>query len=224
MYQRLEDSTAPLPSRARRAVSLCIGLAAAALWHAIWRWLARTAGPPVWLCGVTWSYWFEGWTLVYGLALTLWAPVRSGLVIGRIREHWRGVLVVCGVPLLLTVVVYPLLDLHAFKGASSSMWTVSPAAQDLVFFGFVYRVLDSAWSGRVIAWLPIEWPLLLTALVFTAWHLPNFAAMPPRFATFQLMYVLLGAAVIGLARQWTGSLLYGWIVHTVANVVAWGVG
>ncbi len=209
----------------RRVVAVAIGVLAAALWHGGVVWGARASWPPPEaLDGISWPYWVDGLTLVFGLGLTLPAPRRSGLVVGRLREHWRGVLLVCGGPLALTALVYPLLDTGAFEGWSSSMWTISPLAQDLVFFGFVYRVLDAAWSGRVVARLPVEWPLFLTALIFAAWHIPNFVAMPPGFVAFQLLYVLLGALVIGLARQWTGSLVYGWITHTAANAIAWGVG
>ena len=209
------------PTRGR-VLSLVAATAAAAGSHlVVWYGVRSTWPPPPQLSAVSWSYWTDLWMLAYALLLALPAPRPSGLVIGRIRENARGVALVCGVPLLLTAIVYPLLPTRPFAGASSSMWTISPAAQDLVFFGFVYRVLDGPWKGRVVARLPVEWPLLLTALTFAAWHVPNFSAMPAGYVLFQLVYVFAGACVAGLARQWTGSLLYGWALHTAANAIAW---
>jgi hypothetical protein len=201
---------------------LAIAVAIAAGGHAVAWTLPRWTWPlPPALDGISWRYWVDLWTLLFGVALVLPAPGRSGLLLGRLREHGRGVLVVCGVPIVLTAAVYPLLPTRPWSGDSSSMWTVSPAAQDLVFFGCIYRVLGESCRGRVLAAVPVERTLFWTALVFTAWHIPNFAALPAGYVAFQLLYVFVGACVVGLARQWTGSLLYGWITHTAVNAIAW---
>ena len=203
-----------------RAVALALAVAAG--WHALVWAVSRWAWPPPAPCReVSWGYWIDGWTLVLGVALVLPAPRRSGLVLGRIGEHWRRVLLVCGVPIALTAAVYPFLPTRPWGECSSSMWTVSPLAQDLVFFGCVYRLFDGAFRGRPVAQISVGRPLLWTAVVFAAWHLPNLLWLPAGYVVFQLCYVFAGACVVGLARQWTGSLVYGWVTHSAINAIAW---
>ena len=88
------------------------------------------------------------------------------------------------------------------------MWLISPAAQDLVFVGFLYGRFEKLFPTDVHARLPIRWALVITALYFAAWHLPNFGAMNPWYVLFQLVYVIFGCIVMGLSRQWTGSVIY----------------
>jgi hypothetical protein len=49
------------------------------------------------------------------------------------------VAVVCGLPVLATALFLPLLGDLPWNRLSSSIWTIQPLAQELVFFGFLYR-------------------------------------------------------------------------------------
>jgi len=87
--------------------------------------------------------------LILGLCLALSACRQSGLALGTLRRCWRGVLLVCGGPILITALVYPNLAERPFAEAGWSMWAVSPLAQDLVFIGFLYGRLELAFPGYV---------------------------------------------------------------------------
>ena len=158
--------------------------------------------------------------LAIAALLCLSAPRQSGLCIGAIRQHWRGVLLVCGGPIVLAAIVYPNLPERPFAGAPFTMWTISPLAQDLLFPGFLYGWLVHAFPQR-LGRLPWNVAMLLTAALFALWHVPNFGrGMSIGFVCFQLAYTGLGALVIGLARVWTGSIWYGLVTHCANNAIA----
>ena len=160
--------------------------------------------------------------LAIGLCLALSAPRRSGLQLGSLRAHWRGVLLVCGVPILLCALVYPNLPERPFAGAHWGMWAVSPLAQDLVFIGFLYGQLERVFPGCIHPRLALSWGLVLTSLFFALWHLPNLSStMSGAYVAFQMCYVVAGLVVIGLSRQWTGSILYATATHSAVNAIAW---
>jgi len=132
------------------------------------------------------------------------------------------VLLVCGAPILLTALVYPNLAERPFAGASWSLWAISPVAQDLVFIGLLYGFLDTAFPGDVLPRIPLRRALVLTALFFALWHVPNLSSgMSAGYVAFQLGYAAVGVIVVGLSRQWTGSILYGTLTHTAINAIAW---
>jgi|SRR5262245_6319569 len=159
--------------------------------------------------------------IAVGLMLTLPAPRASGLCIGRIREHWKGVALVIGVPILLTAIVYPRLPDRPFAGSDLSIWLTSPLAQDLIFGGVIYRILRPHFSGLVHPALPFEWVLPIGGLFFAAWHLQNFVFMNWQYVVFQLVYTWAAYTFVGLTRQWTGSLLYVTLAHMAGNFIAW---
>jgi membrane protease YdiL (CAAX protease family) len=160
--------------------------------------------------------------LAFGLLLTIPTWKRSGLRIGSIRKHWKAVLIVCGIPVLVTALVYPQLGERPFARAGAEMWLISPLAQDLVFMGFIYGILESSFPDYVHPRVPVRRGLLIGAVAFAAWHLPNlFSAMSPAFLAFQLLYTSAGFVLTGLSRQWTGSLLYATLSHSGVNCVVW---
>lgn len=161
--------------------------------------------------------------ILMGLVLVLPAPRESGLCIGRIREHWKGVLLLTAGPVLITALIYPWLPVRPFRDADVNMWLTSPLAQDLFFGGVIYRLLRPHFSGRVHPRLPFEWVLPVGGVFFAAWHLQNFAYFPVRYSCFQLLYTWAGYTVIGLTRQWTGSFLYVTAAHMAGNFVVWYV-
>ncbi len=168
------------------------------------------------------NYWYL-LTLLFGLALALTAPRRSGLRIGNLRPHLRGVLLVCGLPAALAAIIYPLLPVHPFAGSSAGIWLISPPAQDLLFIGYLYGRFETLFPDFVHPRIRVRQALVISALFFSAWHLPNFLTIPPGFVLFQLCYTFAIFVVAGLSRQWTGSMLYFTICHMTINFVAWWV-
>lgn len=159
--------------------------------------------------------------LLLGLVLVLPNPRRSGLCIGRLQGRAFHVLLVCGVPPILTALVYPQLPVRPFGRFGWEMWMVSPLAQDLVFLGFLYGRLEPLFPGAVHRKLPVHTVLPVAALFFAAWHLPNLLTMAPEYVGFQLAYTWSGFVLTGLSRQWTGSLLYATVSHSAVNLIAW---
>ena len=162
-------------------------------------------------------------SLLFGLVLALTAPRRSGLCIGELRPHLRGALLVCGLPVMLAAIIYPLLPVHPFSGSSAGLWLISPPAQDLLFIGYLYGRFEPLFPDFVHPRIRVRWALVISALFFSAWHLPNFSTIPSGFVLFQLCYTFAIFVVAGLSRQWTGSILYFTICHMAINFVAWWV-
>ena len=189
---------------------------------------------PSWLSRLTWRFFpdkmrIKEWWAWYRELLTLGFAVllicgswkRSGLRIGSIGRHWRGVSVVCVIPVVLTAIVYPLLPERPFSGMTFHMWLTSPWHQDLVFAGYLYGRFEKVVPSYVHERIRIRWALVLAAFFFSAMHLPWFLHASPAYVGFMLAYTFLGTVLIGLACQWTGSILYGAITHMGVNLIAW---
>lgn len=170
-----------------------------------------------WIGPDNWRY---GCELVMGLVLAVPTWYASGLRIGTIREHWLGVSLICGLPLALTLIVYPLLPAQPFAGAPSGLWLLSPPAQDMVYSGFLYGRFERLFPNFLSDRIRIRWAVIVTAMFFSAWHIRNFENMEPSYVWFQLLYTLVGAIWIGMSRQWTGSMLYGMFAHMAGNYIA----
>jgi membrane protease YdiL (CAAX protease family) len=173
------------------------------------------------LRGLSWHWYASLVFLGFGLLLTLPTRERSGLRIGSIRAHWRGVLLVCGGSVLATALVYPQLPVRPWGDQPATMWLVSPLAQSLIFIGYLYGRLERAFPGPVHPRIPVARALLLTVTFFGFWHLPNGFSMPAGYFVFQLFYTSALAVVPGLSRQWTGSILYAVLTHSAINFIAW---
>lgn len=170
--------------------------------------------------------WFRTWfleLLCLGFAglLVCGSPKRSGLRIGSLSQHWRGVLVVCGIPIALTAAVFPFLPERPFSDHTFHMWLTSPWHEDLVFAGFLYGRFEQVAPSYVHRKIRIRWALVLTAVFFSSMHLPWFMSASVGYVTFMLAYTFVGLIIIGLSRQWTGSLLYGVLAHMAINLIAW---
>lgn len=165
-----------------------------------------------------WSGVSDSLCLLFGLLLVAPHPRQYGLCIGTIRPNWRRVLLVIGGPSLVSASVAPFLTLPKFQ---VSLWLISPLAQDLVFSGYLYTHLERAFPGPLHARVHIHRAVLWTAFFFMLWHMPNFACWPWTFVLLQLAYTFAGALIVGLTRQWTGSIWYVTIAHTIGNFGAW---
>jgi hypothetical protein len=161
--------------------------------------------------------------IVVGLILTLPVPSESGLRIGNIREHWKGVLLLTAGPVLVCALVYPRLPTQPFEKSDLSIWLTSPLAQDLMFGGVIYRILRPHFSGYIHPRVKLEWALPVGGLFFAGWHTQNFAVFPTGYVLFQLLYTWAAFTFVGLTRQWTGSILYVNLAHMAGNFVPWYV-
>ncbi len=216
-------AAAPEPAQRGTALALALAATVIAIVAVQWEWPVRTLGPALrQVLPLRHATLHSLVLLALGLALTLPAPRRQGLRIGSIRAHWKGVLLVCGLPVLLAALVYPQLHERPFAGASAEMWLLSPLAQDLVFMGFVYGRLEVAFPAYVLPRLRVRRALLAGAVCFATWHLPNLlSSMSTGWLVFQLGYTAAGFVLTGLSRQWTGSIAYVTLSHMAVNFVAW---
>lgn len=161
-----------------------------------------------------------GVTAVVPLLLCISAPSRSGLKLGTWKSQAKKVVAVGVLPIVLTAIVYPFTS-RPFTGGPVGTWLISPAAQDLLFTGYLYGLLDVTFPGTISKRVRVHKAVLLTAAFFCLWHVPNFQTIMVSYVVFQLVYVFIGGAWILLARQLTGSMLPGIVVHMAINFLAW---
>lgn len=205
-----------------RTETLLLALVLVAAFHAIPRWLARFLAGTDWCKEMSedaFSTFYDALSGVMPLTLCLSAPVRSGLGLGRWQGRIWKVLGVCALPVALTAVIYPFTSMP-FKDTPIGTWLISPAAQDLLFTGYLYGVFVAVFPGRLSGKVSLEKAIPMTALFFALWHLPNFAGLPVGYVVFQLIYVFIGGVWVLLARQMTGSLWPGVLTHMAVNYVA----
>ena len=124
-------------------------------------------------------------------------------------------------PVGLVAIVYPILPERPFAGRTFHMWLTSPLHQELVFAGYLYGRFEQLAPSYVHQKIRIRWALILAAIFFSAMHLPWFLYASVGYVLFMLTYTFVGMVVTGLARQWTGSLLYGAVAHMAVNLIAW---
>jgi len=204
-------------------LALVITFAAHALPEQVWALTATEvirpqAGPWDPLAAVNYAYLCA---LAFGLLLTGSSLRRSGLRLGTTRGCLAPTLLVCGGFVLLAAVVYPRLPVRPFRGLPAGMWLISPLAQELVFTGYLYGRLEPLFQSYVHPRVRVRWALVVTGLCFAAWHLHNLGKLPTPFVAFQLAYTFVGFVVVGLSRQWTGSILYATLTHSAVNWIAW---
>ncbi len=173
------------------------------------------------LKSLSWEWYVNILFVAVGLLLTLPTWHRSGLRVGSIREHWPAVLLVCGGSVLATALIYPQLQVRPWANASTTMWTLSPLGQQLLFFGYLYGRLEQSFPGNLHPRIPLARALLLTVGLFALWHTPNFFSLPSAYVLFQLFYTSVLAIIPGLSRQWTGSIYYALLTHSGVNFIAW---
>ena len=154
------------------------------------------------------------------LLLCLSTAGRSGLRFGTWKPRTWRIAGVCVLPVVLVAIINPFTS-QPFTGDRIGCWLISPAAQDLLFSGYLYGLLNNTFPGRISSRVPLDKAVLLTAAFFSLWHVPNFLGIGPAFVTFQLFYTFLFCAWILLTRQWTGSILPVVISHMAANFVSW---
>lgn len=160
------------------------------------------------------------WYLLFSLILIGHDPVGYGLKLGTIRDRWPWILGLCILPIVVTWFVYPQLPYRPFSGQSACNWLISPLAQDLLFAGYFYERFKELFPGSISERIPIEKTIPITATYFALWHTVNFLYWPAEFVVFQLVYTFVGACLMGIMRQITGSLIYIVFVHMTVNWIA----
>ena len=208
---------------AGKTEAVVLGLVLVAAFHAIPYWTLSFLPNRLifeWLGPSGYATFYDGLTLLMPLLLCLGAPMRSGLTLGVWRGHVTRVAVIMVIPIALTAIVYPFTS-QPFRGDRIGCWLVSPAAQDLLFPGYIYGILSTAWPQTGRGRGHNLRPILLTALLFSIWHLPNFSGLAPTYVVFQLAYTFLGGAWMLLARVITGSVLPVIATHMLVNFIAW---
>lgn len=163
---------------------------------------------------------YDGITGVMPFLLCIGSPLRSGLTLGRWQGRGLKVIGICGLPVLLTAIIYPFTS-QPFSGGRIGLWLVSPLAQDLLFAGYLYGLFDDAFPGHVHRRCRVNQAVLVTAAFFALWHVPNFGHMPTTYVAFQLLYTVIGGAWMLLARQLTGSIIPGVVTHMACNFISW---
>jgi membrane protease YdiL (CAAX protease family) len=206
----------------REELCLALVLAISASLFPRWRpfeqlWVRDVAG----LNSLPWVWYVTLLFLLLGLVLTLPTWRRSGLGLGRIREHRQAVLWLVLLSVTVVAVVYPHLPVRPWSQQSAAMWMLSPLAQQLLFLGYLYGRLEQAFPGQTSGPVPLKHALLLTAALFAFWHVPNFLVLPAGYVVFQLFYTSVLALIPGLTRQWTGSIWPAVFIHSSVNFIAW---
>jgi membrane protease YdiL (CAAX protease family) len=169
---------------------------------------------------IGWENYWQLIFLAFSACLVLHDPVAYGICLGEIRQNWRWVLLMCATPVLLTAIVYPRLPFKPFSGDSASAWLISPLAQDLLFFGYLYQRFEVHFPGAIHDKFPVKKCILVTAAYFALWHLPGLLSGLGWYLGFQLLYTFAGGCVMGLARQVTNSIIYITIAHMLVNWIA----
>jgi membrane protease YdiL (CAAX protease family) len=129
-------------------------------------------------------------------------------------------MIVVLLPVVAVAVVCPFTS-NPFLRDSIGSWLISPAAQEIMFAGYLYGLLATVFPGTIHRRLAVPKVVVITAALFVLWHTPNFLSIPPRFAAFQMFYTFWGGICFLLARRWTGSILPGIASHMGANFFAW---
>ncbi|MFB3894374.1 MAG: lysostaphin resistance A-like protein [Phycisphaerae bacterium] len=222
----LQEAGAPASRTIRLAEAICLACVITAAFAILPQWLLQIVRRHALARGILgdqpWMSWaFAGFQLAIGLVLALSAPIRSGVRIGTLRPHWWKVLALCVLSFVPVAVVYPLLPVHPFAAQHFTVWLVCPLAEDLTFIGYLYGLLGAAAPAYVHRRLRIRWALVLTAVFFSLHHFTNYQIWPASYVNLQLAYSFVGLLVIGLTRQWTGSILYATFCHTGINLIAW---
>ena len=111
--------------RESRLELLCLGAVITLAYLAIPSWLIQLT----WRCfpekirTIRWFMWYRDLlTLAFALLLTCGSWKRSGIRFGAIKQHWGGVLLVCGIPIALTAIIYPFLPERPFSNMPILMW------------------------------------------------------------------------------------------------------
>jgi membrane protease YdiL (CAAX protease family) len=207
--------------RAWLVASIVIALAYSPLASELY-WFTWNSSPDRWRDAVGQHNWYGAAELVFSLLLALSTPCASGLGLGTPSHNGKALAALMIAPPLIAAIVIPQLPERPFSGQGISTWLLSPIAQELVFFGFVFGRLQPSFPEPIAARLRVSWGIVFTALCFSLSHVWGFesAKITASYVGFQLAYTFVGGLVHGLIRQLSGSVWYGVLVHMAVNWIA----
>lgn len=179
-------------------------------WHHVGHLFGRLPEP--------WPYRLSSLSLA--VLLTIWAPRTFGLIWARTWTAHRMVTIVGG-GMVAVAIVGMLFIRVPFYGGSSAIFLCVPLAEELLFRGFLFAVLDDAfprkWSfGR----LRLSIAIVVTAFAFGLWHLGGLRMPTDGFIMFQVIYATIAGLLLAIMRENTGSIWAPWVVHFVVNTWA----
>jgi membrane protease YdiL (CAAX protease family) len=161
--------------------------------------------------------------LVFLVPLVLWRPRQLGFQIGKIREHWRMVLIMltvnCGVVggyLLLTQSTTPY---------SGNQWLLTeviivPVVEETFWRGIVFAVLLVVLSRLFPAAASQHLTVWLSGLAFGALHAANATVgVPFAFVMLQTLSAAIWGVMYGYARARTESIYPPMLLHAATNLV-----
>jgi membrane protease YdiL (CAAX protease family) len=214
----------PPDSSERRAwlvASIVIALAYAPLTSELY-WLTWNNSPDRWRDAIDQLNWYGAAELVFSFLLALSTPRASGLGLGTPWQNGKGLAALMIAPPLIAAIVIPQLPERPFSGQGVATWFLSPLAQELVFFGFLFGCIQPSFPETVSVRLRVSWGIVITALCFSLSHVWGFesAKITAGYVGFQLAYTFVGGLVHGLIRQLSGSVWYGVLVHMAVNWIA----
>jgi uncharacterized protein len=179
-------------------------------------------GNSVWLANL-WGLVSRAHLLVVIIPLILWKPRLFGFVIGKIRDHWRMLLIMlianCGI-----IAAYLLLT-GSTTPYSGNQWLVTetiivPLVEEITWRGLVFTALLLAFRRIYPENTSAILAVWLGGIAFGLLHANNLAAgVPIQFVAIQVLNATIWGVVYGYARAKTGSIYPPILLHAAMNLV-----
>lgn len=179
-------------------------------------------GTSAWLASL-WGLVSRAHLLIWLIPLVIWRPRLFGFQVGKIRQHWRMLLIMllanCGVIgayLWLTGSTTPY---------SGNQWLLTeiftvPVVEEIFWRGLVFSVLLMALSRLYPAHTSSTVAVWLSGLAFGLLHANNLVAgVPIQFVAIQVFNAVIWGVVYGYARAKTASIYPSIFLHAAMNLV-----
>jgi membrane protease YdiL (CAAX protease family) len=179
-------------------------------------------GSSAWLASV-WGVVSRAHLLILLVPLVIWKPRLMGFQIGKIRQHWRMLLVMllanCGV-----IAAYFWLT-GSTTPYSRNQWLVTeiiivPIVEETFWRGMVFFVLLWALRKFTAKNTCTTLTILLSGLAFSLLHANNFfAGVPLQFIAIQVLNATIWGIMYSYARAKTDSIYPSMLLHAAMNLV-----
>ncbi len=161
--------------------------------------------------------------LIFLIPLVLWRPRLLGFQMGKIREHWRMLLVMlvvnCGV-----VAGYLVLT-RGGTPYSGNQWLLTevvtvPVIEETVWRGVVFAALLAAFGRLYPRAVSLPLTIWLSGLAFGVLHAANATVgVPLAFVLVQTLSAAVWGVLYGYARAQTESIYPAVLLHAAMNLV-----
>jgi membrane protease YdiL (CAAX protease family) len=226
----LVDKTNPRSKTALRLALIIIGLLAfAALFVFVDGEYYRFAdarfpnvGTSSWLANL-WGVVSRAHVLIVIVPLVIWKPRFLGFQFGKIRQHWRMLLM-----MLLancSVIAAYLLLTGSSTPYSGNQWLATevvtvPLVEEIFWRGLVFTVLLQALGKLYPQNTAGHWAVWLSGVAFGLLHANNLiAGVPIQFVAIQVLNATIWGIVYGYARAKTESIYPPILLHAAMNLV-----